>query len=156
MDTVNLDCSSGRGRRAPLSLSGLVVSCPVRFLAPLPPCFVRVCLLRAPICGMCDDGGGGAVPCTLIYDRLKSKIKYDMPRMSAWAGDNTTLPNYTSTRKYEPNSLISWTRRKATRRKSEDLNTHTHTCVWSGVWAGEGNAIDQARRTSIRAAQTER
>ena len=42
MTTVSLDCSSGRGRRAPLSLSGLVVSCPVRSgsapPSPFPPC----------------------------------------------------------------------------------------------------------------------
>ena len=40
MTTVSPDCSSGRGRRAPLLLSGLVVSGPVWFRAPspFPPC----------------------------------------------------------------------------------------------------------------------
>ena len=40
MTTASLDCSSGRGRRAPLLLSGLVVSGPVWFRAPspFPPC----------------------------------------------------------------------------------------------------------------------
>ena len=40
MTTVSPDCSSGRGRRAPLLPSGLVVSGPVWFRAPspFPPC----------------------------------------------------------------------------------------------------------------------
>ena len=48
MTTVSPDCSSGRGRRAPLLLSGLVVSGPVWFRAPspFPPC-LRVISARA-------------------------------------------------------------------------------------------------------------
>ena len=102
MTTVSLDCSSGRGRRAPLSLSGLVVSCPVRSGSAPPSLPVLsapvLCVRKSVTCNL--DGGGRAVPCTLIYDPLENTSGMACTFMPAWAGDNIALPMYTSTQTY--------------------------------------------------------
>ena len=103
MTTVSLDCSSGRGRRAPVSLSGLVASCPVRSgSAPLSlPVLSAPALCVRKLATCTFDGGGRAVPCTSIYDPLENTSGTTCTFMLAWAGDNTALPTYTSTQTYD-------------------------------------------------------
>ena len=148
MTTVSLDCSSGRGRRAPLSLSGLVVSCPVRSGSAPPSLPVLsapvLCVRKSVTCTI--DGGGRAVPCTLIYDPLENTSGMMHILMLAGLGNNPALFHYTSTEPYSSQTpsatghalyLITPTRetppRETPRRETRPQHVRVRACVRARV-----------------------
>ena len=128
-----------RAPRSPVAVwSCRVVSCPVWFRAPLPPRFVRavLCVRNSVTCTF--DGGGRAVPCTLIYDPLENTSGTPHPFMLTGLGTITTIPHYTSTDPYGSQTpsatehalyLVTPTRETPTRETPTRETRPQHVCV---------------------------
>ena len=140
MTTASLDCSSGRGRRAPLLLSGLVASCPVRSGSALPSPFPP-CLRVFPACARNNRyerrrlTRGARAPVLRPLETTPGMRNFLIP---AGLRDTPSLRHYISTEPYsrQPPSAaghdfisVTPTRETPIRENPTRANRPQHVCV---------------------------